>query len=85
MVYYFKTKLSKEKQYIVVIDKPAFTEVELNGSLVGVRNQSIRYGIISNDLDIINQKFNINDEILGYNFSDELIEGYDNLYKLTKE
>jgi hypothetical protein len=85
MVYYFKTKLSKEKQYIVVIDKPAFTEVELNGTLVGVRNQSIRYGIISNDLDIINQKFNINDEILGYNFSEELIEGYDNLYKLTKE
>lgn len=85
MVYYFITKLSKEKQYIVVIDKPTFTEVELNGTLVGVRNQSIRYGIISNGLDIINQKFNINDEILGYNFSDELIEGYDNLYKLTKE
>jgi hypothetical protein len=39
MVYYFKTKLSKDKQYIVVIDKPTFSEVELNGSLVGVRNQ----------------------------------------------
>ena len=85
MVYYFKTKFSKEKKYIVVIDKPTFSEVELNGILVGVRNQSIRFGIISNELDIINQKFNINDKILGYNFSDELIEGYDNLYKLTKE
>jgi hypothetical protein len=85
MVYYFKTKLNKDKQYIVVIDKPTFSEVELNGSLVGVRNQSIKYGVISNDLEIFNQKFNVNDKILGYNFSDELIEGYDNLFKLIKE
>ncbi len=85
MVYYFKTKFSKDKQYIVVIDKPTFSEIELKGTLVGVRNQSIRYGIISNDLDLVNQKFNINDIIIGYSFSDELIEGYDNLYKLTKE
>jgi hypothetical protein len=85
MVYYFKTKLSKDKQYIVVIDKPTFSEVELNGSLVGVKNQSIKYGVISNDLEIFNQKFNVNDKILGYNFSDELIEGYDNLFKLIKE
>ena len=85
MVYYFKTKLSKEKQYIVVIDKPTFTEVELNGTLVGIRNQSIKYGVISNDLEIFNQKFNVNDKILSYNFSDELIEGYDNLFKLIKE
>ena len=85
MVYYFKTKISKDKKYIVVIDKPTFKEVDLIGTKVGVRNQSIRFGVISNDLNLINQKFKINDEILGYIFSNELIDGYDNLFKLTKE
>ena len=84
MVYYFKTKTSKEKKYIVVIDKPTFTEVELSGNPVGVRNQSIRYGIIS-DLAIIQQNYNVNDLIHGYEFSDKLIEGYDNLYELIKK
>lgn len=43
MVYYFKTKISKNKKYIVVIDKPTFKEVDLIGTKVGVRNQSIRF------------------------------------------
>jgi hypothetical protein len=85
MVHYFNTKTSKEKKYIVVIDKPTFTEVELNGSLVGVRNQSIKYGVITDDLAIIQQNYNVNDLIPGYEFSDKLIEGYDNLYELIKK
>lgn len=84
MVYYFKTKTSKEKNYIVVIDKPTFTEVELSGNPVGVRNQSIRYGVIT-DLAIIQQNYNVNDLIPGYEFSDKLIDGYDNLYELIKK
>jgi hypothetical protein len=84
MVYYFKTKTSKEKNYIVVIDKPTFTEVELSGNPVGVRNQSIRYGVIT-DLAIIQQNYNVNDIIDGYEFSDKLIDGYDNLYELIKK
>jgi hypothetical protein len=84
MVYYFKTKTSKEKNYIVVIDKPTFTEVELRGNTVGVRNQSIRYGVIT-DLDIIQQNYNVNDIIDGYEFSDKLIDGYENLYELIKK
>lgn len=84
MVYYFKTKTSKEKKYIVVIDKPTFTEVELSGNPVGVRNQSFRYGVIT-DLAIIQQNYNVNDLIPGYEFSDKLIEGYDNLYELIKK
>jgi hypothetical protein len=85
MVHYFNTKTSKEKKYIVVIDKPTFTEVELNGSLVGVRNQSIKYGVITDDLAIIEQNYNINDIIDGYEFSDQLVDGYDNLYRLIKK
>lgn len=85
MVHYFNTKTSKEKKYIVVINKPTFTEVELNGSLVGVRNQSIKYGVITDDLAIIEQNYNINDIIDGYEFSDQLVDGYDNLYRLIKK
>ncbi len=85
MVHYFKTKTSKEKKYVVVIDKPTFTEVELNGSLVGVRNQSIKYGVITDDLVIIEQNYNINDIIDGYEFSNQLVDGYDNLFQLIKK
>jgi hypothetical protein len=85
MVHYFKTKTSKEKKYVVVIDKPTFTEVELNGSLVGVRNQSIKYGVITDDLVIIEQNYNINDIIEGYEFSNQLVDGYDNLFQLIKK
>lgn len=84
MVHYFNTKTSKEKKYIVVIDKPTFTEVELNGSLVGVRNQAIKYGVISNDFAIIEQNYNVNDIIDGYEFSNQLVDGYDNLYEVHK-
>jgi hypothetical protein len=57
----------------------------LYGSLVGVRNQSIKYGVISNDLAIIEQNYNVNDIIDGYEFSNQLVDGYDNLYIVNKK
>ena len=84
MVYFSKIKLSNNKNYIVVTDRPSISENLIEGFLVGTKNQNLKYGVLF-DIELINQNFKINDSISGYYFTDELIEGKDNLYKIIKK
>ena len=83
-VYFSKIKEKNNQKYIVVTDKPAIKVGEIAGISVGVRQPVLKFGTIKLDLVDSYSTLETGDLIPGFTFTDQKVNGYDNLYKIEK-
>lgn len=82
-VYFFKKKSNQYgNPYLVVTNKPAIKKVIVNDTTIGVREQGLKFGNIFGSFP--DSSFTIGDEIPNFSFTDQKVEGMDNLYKIEK-
>lgn len=83
--YFYKKKIDRfGNGYIVVTDKPAIKIGKLKGFEFASRVQGLRYGTIKLSSIDGHLSFKVGEKVSGFIFTDEAIEGHENLYKVLK-
>ncbi|MDA1116311.1 MAG: hypothetical protein O2993_07630 [Bacteroidetes bacterium] len=84
-VYFFRKKtIENGKTYIVVSDKPAIIIKELAGLPVGIRQQGLKFGTIPLNKIIGDYSFEFGDLLPGFSFTEQIVEGTENLYVISQ-